>query len=89
MNIQKAELSLSILNNIGADFEDQKDAAEKQVQRFEGALTALRESSHKIEDLLPAYKKEFMGEGDEYGPEGMPEEIYKAVEKAIRLPVSV
>jgi hypothetical protein len=83
MDIKKAELTLAILNNLGADFEDRKEAAQKRIYELEGAHKALREAASKIDLLIDGYRKAWKDGNDEF-PDGMEDEQYKAIERAIR-----
>ena len=57
MTITKTELLIAFLEARGADTEDAKDAAEREVQQALGALRAVTAATKNVEALIPQTKQ--------------------------------
>jgi len=84
MNIDKAELQKMLLNNMGADVEDRKDAAQKELNQYEGGISALRTAKTNIEQLHEHLKLD-VREGRISGlidPVDVEKEVHKWINRA-------
>lgn len=57
MNIKVSEMRVSILKDFGRKFEDFRKGAETEVFRFDGAISALKEATQKLEGYKASYKE--------------------------------
>lgn len=63
MTIAKTELLIALLQARGAEIEDAKEAADREVQQALGALRALSTAQANLETRIPAAKQALMGAG--------------------------
>lgn len=58
MNVEKSELKMAMMQDLGKKFEARETMLTSEVYRFEGAITALKQAVEKIGALKGFYEKE-------------------------------
>lgn len=58
MNLQKAEMKMSVAREIGKKFEGQEEAALADVHRFEGAIAGFNQAIERLESVKVVYNAE-------------------------------
>ncbi len=82
MNIEKSKLKILIHNNLGADFEDQKESVERDLHNFAGQVAAFRQAEKMIAGLFEHYRKD-LHEGT------LEQEAFDHIDRAIKRSIGV
>jgi hypothetical protein len=63
MSVEKSELKILIMNNVGADIEDRLEGAERTVHQLEGSMNALSQAAQTVPSQMCAKVEVLLGEG--------------------------
>jgi len=82
MGIEKSEIKMAVAHELGAGFDDALEAAERDIYRWDGAKTSLKNAATAVEGLIAHAKKDL-------DLEAIDEETYKLIRKWLQRSVEV
>lgn len=62
MSVEKAEIKMAVVHDLGCGFDDERERAEQDVLRHAGGAKSLRDAAKAVEVLLAHIAREFKGE---------------------------